>query len=168
MSKATSHAEQCAGRPPQGHCSAAEWAAFVHGQPGSPTEQQAEGTATPPGLPWLPEPRWQAVLSAAGALPALAQLPDSLLEKSEAWREVYTAAEPHRSPLPGVWCLLTDVQRLIVLRALRQALVYEYWACGPIFSACQRQSDAELTGVPRLIVLQNTYQAGEHALICDG
>lgn len=68
---------------------------------------------------WLPEERWQAVCCVSAAVPALAALPESLVEQADAWQAVYSAGEPHAAPLPGVWCLLTDVQHLILLRALR-------------------------------------------------
>jgi hypothetical protein len=70
---------------------------------------------------WLPEQRWQAVCFASAAVPALAALPESLAEQPDAWQAVYEADQPHAVPLPGIWCLLNDVQHLVLLRALRQA-----------------------------------------------
>lgn len=110
--------------------SSSEWAVLLQQQPPATTGQVASEAAAPRGPQWLSPPRWQAVCSAAATVPALAALPDGLLEKPEAWQAVYEAAKPHEAALPGVWCLLSDVQRLIVLRALRQiAFMYTDALC---------------------------------------
>lgn len=102
----------------QGTVSSTDWVVLLQEQPPAATGLPAGDAAARPE--WLPLPRWRAVCSAAAAVLALAALPDSLLEQPDVWRAIYEAAKPQGIALPGVWCLLSDVERLIVLRALRR------------------------------------------------
>lgn len=103
-----------------------EWEALLQVTTSAIPAASSDHDAALPQPGWLPEERWHAVCCASAAVAALAALPESLAEQPDVWQAVCEADQPHAAPLPGIWCLLTDVQHLILLRALRQAAALHF------------------------------------------
>lgn len=68
-----------------------------------------------PAAVWLPDSSWQQLLRLS-ALPAFAGLAEAVTADPAAWQAVYDAAEPHRERLPGIYNLLGDFRKLLVVR----------------------------------------------------
>lgn len=75
-----------------------------------------------PASSWLPERSWRQLVHLS-TLPTFAGLDDAVAADPAAWQAVYDDVEPHRGKLPGLYNMLGDFRRLLVIR-------YEYvWVC---------------------------------------
>ena len=68
-----------------------------------------------PAAAWLPDASWQQLLRLS-ALPAFAGMADAVAVDSAAWCGVYSAAEPHRAMLPGLYHRLEEFRKILVVR----------------------------------------------------
>lgn len=82
-----------------------------------------------PASAWLQEPSWQQLLHLS-ALPAFAGIADAVAADPGAWQQVYSAAEPQKAPLPGLYSRLEDFRKLLVLRWGSWLQMQRHCVCG--------------------------------------
>lgn len=80
-----------------------------------PNNAPANPTGSPP---WLPQPRWDALLRLA-RVSGFEALPSEFAAHCEQWRAVYASELPHTVALPGGWATRPAFERLCLLRCLR-------------------------------------------------
>ena len=68
-----------------------------------------------PATSWLQDTSWLQLLRLS-ALPAFAGIADAVAAEPAAWQAVYSAAEPHKAALPGLYSRLEEFRKLLVLR----------------------------------------------------
>jgi len=92
-----------------------EWAFFLKSQ--SPLE---DGAPANPGIGWLDDKSWNALLQIGAEIPALAGLKESVAGDLGAWEAFCNADAPQTEPLPSGWdAKLSPFQRLLVLKAFK-------------------------------------------------
>ncbi|ESN93529.1 hypothetical protein HELRODRAFT_194054 [Helobdella robusta] len=68
---------------------------------------------------WLPDSNWNELLRLNELNETYSGIKDHLTEHEDEWRAIYDALNPELNPVPQKYLHLTDLQRMLVLRALR-------------------------------------------------
>ncbi|KDD72747.1 dynein heavy chain and region D6 of dynein motor, partial [Helicosporidium sp. ATCC 50920] len=76
------------------------------------------GSRPAPASDWITPEHWAAVLTLQH-LPGFASLPDDVAGNLKRWKEWAEAEAPEELPPPGDWKRASDVDRLLLVRALR-------------------------------------------------
>jgi len=95
-----------------------EYRFLLTGQAGKPS------ALTKPEISWLTEKSWSEILNLS-SVPALNGFDQDFPDHLESWKEVFDSEKCHESPLPGKWNDLSDMQKMMVLRAIRPDKIAE-------------------------------------------